>query len=608
VSTQWTQAFTLTELPAGTSRVFVRGHQRIAVFHLSGDGVAEGETLAAIDDRCPHEGYPLAKGFVNGCVVTCRWHAFRFDLRTGQCLVGDEHARAYPVRVNEQGIVELDLAEPDQAGERARHEASLVRGLERRRTGQIARDIVRLLDTGLSARDVAMLGVRFDARHAPNGTTHVPALAHDLLARLPAIVARHGAEGEVSVLLQILDLAAEPNLGFEARVIPMPAIIAWSAAERTKALAELRSRVESEDADGAEAWVLGALQAGVSLAAIEEWLRALVSDHLLNLGHGHIFLPKVFALIADRSAADVAAVVGAFVRRLALAPREELVPEWSWVVRALAAAVTPDEEGLRGNLAPLIHALLDGSRKELFEALEVAIASRPYDAIVDALVIAASVRLLRYDLQVELDPTIQESWLDVTHTLTHASSLRAFATLDSAARRRILYLASAFVHTRGGLDAPADTRVFDEAPLFAEAPAVIANSHAQVHHEDDDTLVDHVTHALERRDADAVVHAAQALFLVDRAALVATLEDWCLMRGATRPIFAAHQWKTLIAADLESQRLAASSDPFIARASSLPLLAAARFIGSPLTERAPLQAAHEALRFVRESRVPRRRT
>jgi nitrite reductase/ring-hydroxylating ferredoxin subunit len=38
----------------------------------------------ALDGICPHQGGPLGKGFVNGCIVTCPWHGFQFDVTTGQ--------------------------------------------------------------------------------------------------------------------------------------------------------------------------------------------------------------------------------------------------------------------------------------------------------------------------------------------------------------------------------------------------------------------------------------------------------------------------------------------------------------------------------------------
>ena len=40
----------------------------------------------AIDDRCPHMGFPLHRGTVENGLVTCHWHHARFDLASGGTL------------------------------------------------------------------------------------------------------------------------------------------------------------------------------------------------------------------------------------------------------------------------------------------------------------------------------------------------------------------------------------------------------------------------------------------------------------------------------------------------------------------------------------------
>lgn len=44
-----------------------------------------GEAYYAIDNRCPHQGGPLGEGRFDGTVVTCPWHGFTIDVRTGRC-------------------------------------------------------------------------------------------------------------------------------------------------------------------------------------------------------------------------------------------------------------------------------------------------------------------------------------------------------------------------------------------------------------------------------------------------------------------------------------------------------------------------------------------
>ncbi len=61
--------------------------------------VRKGKGVTVLDDRCPHQGRPLSMGIVEGGVLTCQFHNWRFDLATGACLQGVEGVRRYPTEV-----------------------------------------------------------------------------------------------------------------------------------------------------------------------------------------------------------------------------------------------------------------------------------------------------------------------------------------------------------------------------------------------------------------------------------------------------------------------------------------------------------------------------
>jgi nitrite reductase (NADH) small subunit len=48
----------------------------LAIFNL-------GDRFVAVENRCPHEGGPLADGIVSGCAVVCPLHAWRVRLDSG---------------------------------------------------------------------------------------------------------------------------------------------------------------------------------------------------------------------------------------------------------------------------------------------------------------------------------------------------------------------------------------------------------------------------------------------------------------------------------------------------------------------------------------------
>ena len=66
----------LDELPPGTgTSVEVQG-KAVAVFNVDG-------TIYAIADACLHRGMPLGVGALEGDVIRCRAHGWRYDVKTG---------------------------------------------------------------------------------------------------------------------------------------------------------------------------------------------------------------------------------------------------------------------------------------------------------------------------------------------------------------------------------------------------------------------------------------------------------------------------------------------------------------------------------------------
>jgi NAD(P)H-dependent nitrite reductase small subunit len=92
------------ELPPGASKVVEVKDHVVAIFNLNGE-------FYALDNVCPHQGGPLGEGYLEETgVVSCPWHAWNFDIRTGVSPIDPEvKVRCYPVRV-ESGelIVQID--------------------------------------------------------------------------------------------------------------------------------------------------------------------------------------------------------------------------------------------------------------------------------------------------------------------------------------------------------------------------------------------------------------------------------------------------------------------------------------------------------------------
>ena len=64
--------------------------------------VRDGDRIYALEDRCTHKDFALSGGdLVAPCVLECPWHGARYDVRTGQVLMGPatEAVVTYSVRV-----------------------------------------------------------------------------------------------------------------------------------------------------------------------------------------------------------------------------------------------------------------------------------------------------------------------------------------------------------------------------------------------------------------------------------------------------------------------------------------------------------------------------
>ncbi len=95
----------LSAIPLGEGRNFSVFGERIAVFRTRG-----GQVFAT-QAECPHRAGPLADGLVGGTTLICPLHAWKFDLATGNPLMGDCGVRTFPIHVDEAGqlVVSLDV-------------------------------------------------------------------------------------------------------------------------------------------------------------------------------------------------------------------------------------------------------------------------------------------------------------------------------------------------------------------------------------------------------------------------------------------------------------------------------------------------------------------
>ncbi len=94
---QWRHGCRADEMADGAA-MFKAGGRQIVVITVEG-------RLFAFDDFCPHSGGPMHRGELEGFVLTCPLHGWRFDLeRQGEELHGLRPLPMYPARLAEGNL------------------------------------------------------------------------------------------------------------------------------------------------------------------------------------------------------------------------------------------------------------------------------------------------------------------------------------------------------------------------------------------------------------------------------------------------------------------------------------------------------------------------
>ena len=91
---EFVKVATIDELAPGECRSVEVSRSRIALFNAAGK-------FYAMDDTCAHRAGPLGDGSLDGTIVTCPWHGWKYDVSTGACQANPRiQLTCYEVRVN----------------------------------------------------------------------------------------------------------------------------------------------------------------------------------------------------------------------------------------------------------------------------------------------------------------------------------------------------------------------------------------------------------------------------------------------------------------------------------------------------------------------------
>src|SRR5438309_2120479 len=88
----------VSEIPEGTGKTFQVDGRAVAVFHIGGQ-------VYALDNTCLHRGGPLGEGTVEDGKVTCPWHHWQYDVRSGQRVGFEQKVAAHQAKLEGEDVL-----------------------------------------------------------------------------------------------------------------------------------------------------------------------------------------------------------------------------------------------------------------------------------------------------------------------------------------------------------------------------------------------------------------------------------------------------------------------------------------------------------------------
>jgi nitrite reductase/ring-hydroxylating ferredoxin subunit len=466
---RYAPAASLTELRAAGRLVVHVDRHPICLF-------ADGDEVHAVDNRCPHMGFPLHRGTVCDGILTCHWHHARFDLATGGTF--DQWAdelRRFPVKLDGDQVL-VDVTQPRDPV--ARQRVRLQDGLERDIPLVLAKAILVLFEADPSAVDTFGIGLHFGVGRRGGGwfrglttlvcfTNLVPRL--DLEDRPVALY--HG----------LADVASDSAMGPPRFPLdPLPG----TTPDQVRLALWFRSFVDVRDAEGAERVLVSAVRGGASPSELSDMVFAAATDHrYLDGGHTLDFANKAMEALDIVGWDSAESVLASLPAQLAGAERMEEANSWrnpGDLVTLLDTAFDELEPALaRGSelrggwngRTALVDTIVEGDAPAILDALLDALRGGATEVeLASAVTFAAATRIARF-------PTSNEfgDWDTVHNTFSSCNALhQALARAPSRELARGLFHAAMRIYLDRFLNVP-PARLPEEQPAeaLADGPAAL---------------------------------------------------------------------------------------------------------------------------------------
>jgi nitrite reductase/ring-hydroxylating ferredoxin subunit len=408
-------AGSLEELKTKGRLVVHGGHRPILVIYDRG-------RVFALDNRCPHMGFPLERGSVEDGILTCHWHHARFDLESGCTFdLWADDVPVCPVEVRDGDVwVKTTFGDDDPATHWHRR---LTDGLAHDLGLIIAKAVYGQISADVSRTDVVRQAALFGTQNRDGwgvGLTILTALAN-LLPLLPE-------EDAYLALFQGARRVAADCDGEAPRRERAPL---GSGPEPAVLKRWLRRWTKVRHREAAERTLLTAISTGLSLPVLADTLLAAETERTFaDTGHSLDFINKAFECLDIIGREHAAALLPTIVGQMVEARGAEESTAWRQPIDLVAICEDATNRlselfaaghGTHGwsDHAALTRELLGDDPTRIVDVLTAAILAGAAPADLSrSLAYAAALRVARFG-----DTNEHSDWDTAHHVFTYANAI-----------------------------------------------------------------------------------------------------------------------------------------------------------------------------------------
>jgi nitrite reductase/ring-hydroxylating ferredoxin subunit len=460
---------------AGRLVVAIAGHTLLLV--------SVDDKIYAVDNRCPHMGFPLNRGTVKDCILTCDWHYARFDLMSGGTFDSwADDLPAFSVQIRDDEVwVDLGI----HADVLTHHRQRLQDGLEQGISLVIGKSVIALLDKKINPTEPFRMGLDFGVRYRQSGWDTGLTIHTCMMNLLPYLDAGDKPRAIYHGLAAVARDSNNQPPRFPIQPLPdsdnpekLPILENW-----------FRQFIEVRDAEGAERCLASAIRGGASQQQIAQMLFTVVTDHrYLDVGHTLDFTNKALEALDATGWQNAEIVLTSLVAGYAKATRMEESRSWrspvdlvtilhqSFEELPVALVEGKNKRGTWSDSEQLIPILLGDNAQVIADSLLTTLRQGcSEEELAGIVAYAAALRIAQFSTNNDFN-----DWDSAHHTFTFANAVhQGLRRVASPELLRGVFDAAMSVYLDRFLNVPAarlpkpDKTVENPAQLLRELPDLL---------------------------------------------------------------------------------------------------------------------------------------